>query len=152
MIGRRVALDRKLARIASIPIFAACRPETRVLLGRLCEEIRLPAGSVVEAEGGHGGCWLVIQSGTAVASKDGKLTALFGPGDNWGQVPILAGVPNGVSLHALTPMILYSFERPAFLGVLDEVPEVAMALLRDMATWTPPYSSMRLGTPHRVSG
>lgn len=143
--------DQKLARLASIPIFRGCGVETCRLLGRISEEILFPAGAVVEREGAPGTGWQVIYAGSALTSQTGRPLGLLGPGDFWGEVPILAARPVDVTVTALTSMTLYAFNRREFLSLLTEVPVIAVALLRHLVNFPTLVVSSSIEFPRRIS-
>jgi CRP-like cAMP-binding protein len=136
-IGR--SRDTKLTRLARLPIFRSCSPSQLTLLGRLAEEVQVPAGTPLQTESAPGQSWFVLEKGSAAVSRAGRPTALFGPGDFWGEAALLSLQPASVTVVALTPVTLFAFDRRSFLGLLSELPMVSMAILKAMAGWEPLY-------------
>ena len=140
MLGTRRSPDTKLTRLRGLSVFRSCSADQLTSLGRQAEELRVPEGTVVQAEGLPGQSWLVLERGLAAVSRSGRPTAVFGPGDFWGEAALLSDQPASVTVVTLTPTTVFAFDRRSFLGVLGELPMVSMALLKAMARWEPPYA------------
>jgi CRP-like cAMP-binding protein len=143
MAGTKRSPDSKLARLAGIPLFRGCSTRQLTLLGRLGEEVRVAANMGLQREGMPGRSWYVLERGSAAVSRGGRPTALFGPGDFWGEAALLGRQPASVTVVTLTPASVLMFDRRAFLGVLNGLPNISMALLETMARWEPPYGQLR---------
>ena len=131
--------DEKLARLAGLALFRRCSERELVTLGRLAEEVRVPAGTRLQTEDAPGRSWWVLLDGSAAVSRGGWPTALFGPGDFWGEAALVSGQPASVTVVTLSPSLLFTFDRRSFLGALHQLPVVSMALLQVMAEWEPRY-------------
>jgi CRP-like cAMP-binding protein len=137
------ATDSKLGRLAELPFFAGCAKAELSVAARLTEETVVPAGAVLTEEGSADAFWYSVRSGTAGVTRGGRPTTVFGPGDWWGEAPILCRRPATVSVVAVTPMVVVTANRRQFLAMLDMLPGVAHRLLRSLACWEPPYQTGR---------
>lgn len=125
--------DPKLIELATIPFFRSCSPAQLALLGRLAEKSSVPPGAPLQVEGSPVRVWCVLQRGSAGTSRYGQPRALFGPGDFWGEVPLLTRTPARESVIALTEGTVFSFDRRSFVSMLVDVPGVALPLLEALA-------------------
>ncbi|MGH8928010.1 MAG: HEAT repeat domain-containing protein [Acidimicrobiia bacterium] len=128
------AMDRVLA-IQQVHMFSEIDPEDLERIAAICTERRYEPDEVIYSIGGQGDEMLVMVSGTVeVRRQDHSLIRNFGPGDHVGELSLLkrgtrsanviAG-PEGVHALALTA--------PEFTAILEERPEVALAMLATLA-------------------
>ncbi len=120
------------------PILSHLDPEVLEALAGVSEERRCPPGAVVYRQGTVGRELMVIIAGGAEAQLDDeagtRVVATAGPGDTIGELGVLRRQPrtaNVVAANAGLLAIVISGEH--FLRVLEEQPEMATALLANLA-------------------
>lgn len=119
--------------IAGVPLFSACSKRDLQRLARATDELEVPAGTELTVEGSIGREAFVIVSGTAAVSKDGAQVAVLGKGDHFGELALLDGGPRTATVTAIDDMVVLVLSKPAFNGVLDEIPTLAHKLLVSLA-------------------
>jgi CRP-like cAMP-binding protein len=87
-------------------------------------------GKEITEEGGQAAGFHLIQSGTARVTVRGAARHDLGPGDYFGEISMIDGLPRSATVQALTPMRTISLPSWSFHPILDEEPEVAKQLLR----------------------
>lgn len=115
--------DAKLALLASLPLFARCRPTELLELGRAVETVHMAPAAMLQHQQDEPGWWTVIAEGSALATVDGIPSAMLRPGDAFGvPAPRRHRGPSGVTIMALTPMVLFSVDPRRWDGLADRFP------------------------------
>ena len=73
-----------------------------------------PGGAVFE-EGDRGDRFYVIADGRAAVEIEGKRLGTLEPGDFFGEIALLHGVPRTATVRAITPLRLYALDRDTFV-------------------------------------
>jgi len=100
--------------------------------------VSLPEGLLVKT-GDPGDALYVVKSGTASVTKSAgsggmeAVLALLKPGDSFGEVALVDGLPRTADVTAMQPMECYVLSRDDFIAALDEHPEIARDLLPCLA-------------------
>ena len=81
----------------------------------------------------------IIRTGqvkVSILHDDGReiILALLGPGELFGELALLDGQPRSANVVALEDTQLLLVRRPDFLQLLNEIPEIAIALLESLAS------------------
>ena len=92
--------------MAAVPMFYACTKRELQTLSRLATEIDIPAGKVLTTEGEPGQEFMIVLSGTAVATVAGRQVATFGPGQFFGEIALLDPGLRTATVVAQTPMTI----------------------------------------------
>ncbi len=122
----RSDIDQTLARI---PIFAECTKKELKQISRLVTPVHVPKGKELVREGDPGRDFMIIAEGTAIVKRDGHQIATLGPGDFFGELAVLAGVPRTATVVAETDMVVEAMNRAEFSALLDESPAMAKTIL-----------------------
>lgn len=122
----RSDIDQTLARI---PIFAECMKKELKQISRLVTPVHVPKGKELVREGDPGRDFMIIAEGTAIVKRDGHQIATLGPGDFFGELAVLAGVPRTATVVAETDMVVEAMNRAEFSALLDESPAMAKTIL-----------------------
>ena len=119
--------------LKKVPLFAACSEKDLRRLDRAADELDIAAGQALTKQGQLGREVFIILDGSAEVTKDGVHVADLGPGAHVGELSLLDGGPRSatVTTTALTRVLVLT--KPAFNGVLDEVPTLAHKLLVSLA-------------------
>jgi len=118
--------------IRATPLFAGLDEDFLRRVGARAADLRLRAGDWIAREGDNG-AFFVLLSGSveitkAVAGRQKRL-ALRGPGDYFGEVPLLLASPFLASIRALEPSHLMRVGAGDFAGLLFAQPTVRSELL-----------------------
>ncbi len=123
----------RFATIRTLPIFAGCTSEELDEIDRLSDEVHVPAGRTVIAQGDLGQEFALIVSGEAQIIKDGVVVATIGAGTYFGEIALLDSVPRTASVVAVTDLVLEVIDRRGFNTLLDDLPRLSRSLLSGMA-------------------
>ena len=88
-----------------------------------------PPGREITEEGGNATGFHLIRSGKASVTVHGEPRADLGPGDYFGEISLIDGLPRTATVTADGPLTTLSLASWSFRPILDEQPEVARALL-----------------------
>jgi CRP-like cAMP-binding protein len=119
-------IDQTLSRI---PIFSECSNRELKAISKLVTPVEVKAGKVLTKEGDQGREFMIIASGTATVRRNGRKVASLGPGDFFGELAVLAGVPRTATVTADTDMVVEALNRQEFSSLLDESPTLAKKIL-----------------------
>jgi MFS family permease len=103
-----VVPSEELAILRSAPMFERL-PMTA--LERLAEGMRsvtFASDSEVVREGEKGDAYLIVGSGRVEVSQAGRPIAELGPGEAFGEIALLHGVPRTASVRAIVPSTIYT--------------------------------------------
>jgi len=108
--------------IASIGMFEGLSREDLELLVQ-CSAVRTFAPGVVVMEHGRPGTTMfIIVSGSVSVSVGGKELSVLGPGEIFGEMALLTGLPRQADVTAIEPATCLEVDREAFRGVMDKAP------------------------------
>jgi CRP-like cAMP-binding protein len=119
-------IDQTLSRI---PIFSECSNRELKAISKLVTPVEVKAGKVLTKEGDQGREFMIIAIGTATVRRNGRKVATLGPGDFFGELAVLAGVPRTATVTADTDMVVEALNRQEFSSLLDESPTLAKKIL-----------------------
>jgi CRP-like cAMP-binding protein len=122
-------MDQKLELLERVPLFAGVAREELEAIGRIADEIEVPAGMALTHEGRHEGYFFVIVSGTVRIDRGGRSINTIGPGDFLGEIALLDGGPRTASATTESACHLLSLTHERFHDLLDTSPSVRTAVL-----------------------
>jgi CRP-like cAMP-binding protein len=103
-------------------------------LARALRPIHVEAGEVIIPEGAEGDLFYAIEEGKVVVSKEGRRVAELGPGDYFGEIALLRGVPRTATVTAQTDVKLQALERDVFIPAVTGHHDVQELAETHMAT------------------
>jgi hypothetical protein len=107
--GQEVEMLRRLAMFAPLPLAVI------ELLASDLQPHEFPAGTVAVREGEVGELFYLIVGGSAAVSVQGKPRPPLAPGDCFGEIALLRGIPRTATVVADQPLRTLTLEREAFL-------------------------------------
>jgi CRP-like cAMP-binding protein len=125
--------DDKLKLLASVPLFARCGRKDLERIGRLAEEIDVPAGKVLMREGEIGQEFFLIVSGKVKIERNGKLLRNLGPGDFTGEIALVQEEPRTATATCETDCRLLVVAHREFHTMLDQNPEFRRSVMGALA-------------------
>lgn len=123
----------KAAALRSIDVFSTCGPKEIDRLCALCDEVRLPAGSVVVGEGTPGNAFFLLVEGTAEVRIGGAWVAGLSRGDFFGEMTLLGAHARTASVTAASALRLLVVKRTRFAEFIREAPSAALMVSREAA-------------------
>lgn len=115
--------------LSEIPIFSECTRKELKAISKLVTPVNITAGKVLVKEGEPGREFMIIAEGAATVRRNGRKVATLGPGDFFGELAVLAGVPRTATVIADTDMVVEAMNRQEFSSLLDESPAMAKKIL-----------------------
>jgi CRP-like cAMP-binding protein len=126
--------------LRSIPLFAELSDDGLRRVAELSNEFEAPAGWVLIEVGQPGSGMFVLEDGAVeVQTPDGREWEL-GPGEFFGELALLTDHPRNARVRARTPVRCLAISRTDFSKLLEEEPEIAVAMLPKLAE--------RIDSPH----
>ncbi len=122
-----------------------------------------PEGIIIRERGAGDGLY-ILESGVAQVttstsgSGSGTVLATLHEGNCFGEISLIDGLPRSATVTAIGPIVCYFLPREAFIHVLMENPQIALAMLQSFASmvrstnnWAS-YSINGVGTPRQRAG
>jgi MFS family permease len=126
-------VDASRIRLLERPIFAGLPPARIETAARQLTPVPVDAGKEVVRQGEEADRFYVIDSGRMRVSqaRDGDVHVLrdLGPGDVFGEIGLLRGVPRTATVTATTPGVLYALDAAAFAELVGSGPGLSSRLL-----------------------
>jgi CRP/FNR family transcriptional regulator, cyclic AMP receptor protein len=126
-------MDQKLTMLAAIPLFSGLGQKDLVELGRITDEVDLPAERVIARQGDTADAFYVLIDGTVRVERDGIEIAQLGPGDFFGEIAMVARIPRTATGTTATPCRLLVMSHGQFNGLLREFPTIQTEVMRALA-------------------
>jgi signal transduction histidine kinase len=134
--GRRFAEleDSLLEFLKNVPLFANLAEHDLKALSQVIEEVRLPSGTELFAEGSEGDRAYIVREGEIEVFKvSGARTVLIDvgrPGDVLGEMALIEKKPRMASARARTPCVLLAIDQAQFQALLASHASAAQAMFK----------------------
>jgi CRP-like cAMP-binding protein len=119
--------------LSTVPLFSHCTQKELTLLSGLTTMVTIQAGQVVARQGHLGREFIVIVSGTASVTIDGRPVATLGPGDFFGELALLDGGLRTATVTADTEIAAEVMSYQEFATLLLDTPSVTLGILKGVA-------------------
>jgi CRP-like cAMP-binding protein len=126
-------MDEKLTLLSKVPLLAGLDRKDLEQVGRLADEVDLPAGRVAAREGTSGEEFFVIIDGVVRIDQQGAHLRDLGPGDFFGELAMLGKVPRTATATCSTPCRLLVVGHREFNTLLSTYPSIQGAVLHAVA-------------------
>ena len=120
----------KMAVLERLPLFAGLSGKELERIGRLVEEIEVPAGRQLASTGDAGRELFIIVDGRAVVTTARGRVIRLRPGDFFGEMSLIDGEPRSADVTAATPMRLLAIGYREFWQMLDESLPIVRKIMR----------------------
>jgi CRP-like cAMP-binding protein len=125
----------KISLLKQVPLFQHLSNRELGRLAELADEVDVPAGSALTREGAAGKEFVVLAEGIADVEQDGEVVNTLGPGDYFGEISLVTGLPRTATVTTRSPSRVLVLTAPAFRSLLGRAPRlrqriVARAALR----------------------
>jgi len=129
-------MDVRLLR--SIPIFSGLEEEDLERIANLCVHKTCAPNQVILVEEESGQSLFIIKRGSVKVShvsEEGRevILSILNAGDFFGEMAVLDGRGRSANVTALAETELLVLRRGDFLGLLEDYPQISIALLRELA-------------------
>jgi CRP-like cAMP-binding protein len=129
-----MATDEKLELLKRVPLFAGLGRKEIEEVGRLAEEIDVPAGRALMREGQTGQEFFVIVRGSVLVERGGRQIRSLGPGDFLGEIALVDDGPRTATATTASDSALLVVAHREFHSLMDQFPSVRECVLQALAT------------------
>jgi CRP/FNR family transcriptional regulator, cyclic AMP receptor protein len=119
--------------LRGVPLFSELGDRELERLAGHFKERTFPEGSNVTMEGGTGTGFFVVVEGNATVSVSGEQRGTLGPGDSFGEIALVDEGTRSATITAATDLRCYGLTAWEFRPFVEEHPQVAWPLLKQMA-------------------
>ena len=116
-------------RLAEIELFSELSKKELTRVASYMTPIKVKPGRDLTVQGQAGREFMIIAEGQATARRNGRIIARFGPGDFFGELALIAGVPRTATVTADTDMVVEALNRREFSSMIDESAKLAKKIL-----------------------
>ena len=116
-------------RLTQIELFSELSKKELKKIASFMTPITVKAGRDLTVQGQPGREFMIIAEGKATVRRNGRVLARYQPGDFFGELAVIAGVPRTATVTADTDMVVEALNRREFSSMLDESPKLAKKIL-----------------------
>ena len=116
-------------RLGNIELFSELTNKEIKKVASYMTTIDVREGRDLTVQGTVGREFMIIAEGEASVRRNGRLIATLGPGDFFGELAVIAGVPRTATVTAESPMVVEALNRREFSSLLDESPKLSRKIL-----------------------
>jgi CRP-like cAMP-binding protein len=129
--------NAKIELIGRVPLFAQCSKRELAEIAALADELSLPAGRKLAAEGAAGHEFVVIAEGAAEVKRRGRVVNRLRAGDFLGEIALVTGQKRTATVTTTEPSRLLVLTAPAFRSLLRDHPALQLKVLDALAERLP---------------
>jgi CRP/FNR family cyclic AMP-dependent transcriptional regulator len=126
--------DRRAELLGACRLFSSVQPDDLAAVAERAIEVEFPADRVIARQGEIGTGFFVVVEGSVRVVRDGKEVAILRPGEFFGELSVLDGLPRVAQVIAIEPTRCLALASWDFEQALLESPPLALAILRGLAT------------------
>ncbi len=115
--------------LKKVPLFSGLSQRYLDLIAAEADEVKEEADTVLTKQDGLGLEFLLILEGGARVERDGTVIARLGPGDFFGEMSLIDGMPRSATVIADSPTVLLVIQSRSFRSLLGAVPGLQRKLL-----------------------
>jgi CRP-like cAMP-binding protein len=131
--GMTLTHDHRAELLARAPLLDGVDAEGIAMIAQRVVEVEFPKDHVIARQGEVGTGFFMVASGSVRVVRDGKTIATIGPGDFFGELSVLDGMPRVAQVVADEPTVCLALATWDFEAVVREEPAVALAVMRGLA-------------------
>ena len=125
--------NAKVALIGSVPLFSHCTKKELSAIATMADELDVPEGKVLVAQGGTGRDFCILVEGEADVTIDGARVNVLADGDFFGEIALISGGPRTATVTTTAPSRLLVLTDSAFGRLVREIPSVQSSVLKAVA-------------------
>jgi CRP-like cAMP-binding protein len=126
-------MDPKLELIKKVPLFVNCDKRSIEEIGRLAEEVDVPAGKVLMREGDSADAFYMIVNGSVRIERTGSVARELGPGQWLGEIALVDHGPRTATATTTSPARLLVLGHREFDQMLDKHPGFRAQVMDSLA-------------------
>ena len=125
--------DQKLELLKRVPLLSGLGKRDIEEVGRLADEVDLPAGHVLMREGATGNEFFVIIEGSVRIERGGATLASLGAGDFLGEIALVDDGPRTATATTESPARLLVVGHREFHSLMAQFPTIQTSVLQALA-------------------
>lgn len=125
--------DRRTELLGGCPLFVGVDRADLGAIGERAVEVDFPADHVIARQGEIGTGLFVVTDGTVRVVRDGAEIARLGPGDFFGEMSVIDGLPRVAQVVAAEPTRCLALASWEFERLVLEHPTIGLAILRGLS-------------------
>lgn len=125
--GRRSEL------LGACRLFSGVQAEDLAAVAERAIEVEFPADRVIARQGEIGTGFFLVVEGSVRVIRDGEEVAVLGPGEFFGELSVLDGLPRVAQVIAIEPTRCLALASWDFEQAVLDSPTLALAILRGLA-------------------
>ena len=132
MAANRFTRDQRTTLLKGVALFSNCSREELRRISTLTTLITVDKGAVLTLQGQPGSEFFIVVSGTAIAARNERELARYGPGSFFGELALLDGGSRTATVYAASDMELLVLSRSEFRSLQVTAPSVAFKILNEL--------------------
>ena len=128
-----LTLDRRTQLLAGCPLFGGVTSDDLAAIGDRSLEVDFPADHVIARQGEIGTGFFVVVDGAVRVVRDGQELARLGPGDFFGEMSVIDGLPRVAQVVTTEPTRCLALASWEFERLVLDHPTIGLAILRGLS-------------------
>lgn len=129
--------NQKVDLIKTVPLFGGLSRSQLANVAQLADEVSVPSGKELIAEGDRGRQFFVLVEGAADVRRKGRRINTMKQGDFFGEIALVADRPTTASVTVTEPSRLLVITATGFRRLLRDSPDVQVKVLHALAARVP---------------
>lgn len=125
----RLSRQTKSDLLRGVPLFSRCSRKELAAIARVADELEVPAGKELTAQGKRAREFFILLSGAAVVRRNGRKLRVLGPGDMIGEIALLNDGPRTATVTLTESSRVLVLAARDFRTLLRESPDLALKVL-----------------------
>ncbi len=129
--------DPKLVALRAVPLFDGMSKKDLAAVGKIADEIDLPAGKELIQEGRPGTQFFILLEGEADVRRRGRKVNTIRNGDFFGEIALVGNRATTATVTATTPIRALVITRANFNKLLKDAPKVQWTVIQALVKRVP---------------
>jgi CRP/FNR family transcriptional regulator, cyclic AMP receptor protein len=125
--------DRRTELLGGCPLFGGVSPDDLAAIGQRAIEVDFPTDHVIARQGEIGTGLFVVIEGAVRVVRDGEELARMGPGDFFGEMSVIDGLPRVAQVITTEPTRCLALASWEFERLVLDNPTIGLAILRGLS-------------------
>jgi CRP/FNR family cyclic AMP-dependent transcriptional regulator len=125
--------DRRTELLGACPLFSGVAGEDLAAIAERAVEVDFPADHVIARQGEIGTGFFVIVEGQVRVVRDGEELARLGPGDFFGEMSVIDGLPRVAQVATTSDSRCLALASWEFERLIVDHPTIGLAILRGLS-------------------
>ena len=125
--------NRRAELLGACRLFSGVQPDDLAAVAGRVIEVEFPVDRVIARQGEIGTGFFLVVEGAVKVVRDGEEVAILRPGDFFGELSVLDGLPRVAMVVAIEPTRCLALASWDFEQAILDSPTLALAILRGLA-------------------